>query len=130
MLMTHTQHVSSGLWGIALRFLLDRSECCIVREQAALLLINMTSQSSNTKALEDPLQGPVVTLDDDQVLTGLKALSALLHHYHFYQEVLTMLASYYPQPLIHPVAVAEHFSDFQFDFEVTLTTQGKVIIQC
>ena len=67
---TQCQHIIGGPWGAAFSILLDQSECSIVRQQAALLLVNLTSQqlpSSDTSSLSDVLYGPVVRNDETQV---------------------------------------------------------------
>ena len=67
---TQYQHIIGGPWGAAFSILLDQSECSIVRQQAALLLVNLTSQqlpSSDTNSPSDVLYGPVVRNDETQV---------------------------------------------------------------
>ena len=67
---TQCQHIIGGPWGAAFSVLLDQSECSIVRQQAALLLVNLTSQqlpSSDTSSPSDVLYGPVVRNDETQV---------------------------------------------------------------
>ncbi|XP_074644556.1 rotatin-like [Tubulanus polymorphus] len=108
-LVTSCQHLNSGIWGIALDILLDHYECSMVRRQAALLLINLTSQpmpSGIAEAVQNVWQGPVVQNEENGVsLVGTSALLILLHHRQFYQEILILLANYYPHPAIQPTSV-------------------------
>ncbi|XP_062593037.1 rotatin-like isoform X3 [Saccostrea cucullata] len=108
---SHCKHIPGGVWGVAFSILLDQSECSMVRQQAALLLVNMTSQSmpsSSVEAEQSTWQGPVVTDDESKVsLVGLTALIALLHHSHFYQEMLVVFTNFYAQPTIQQISVTD-----------------------
>ena len=78
---TQCQHIIGGPWGAAFSILLDQSECSIVRQQAALLLVNLTSQqlpSSDTSSPSDVLYGPVVRNDETQVDNRLHKLLCLV----------------------------------------------------
>ncbi|XP_077983359.1 rotatin-like [Glandiceps talaboti] len=114
MLSSCCQQIPGGLWGTVLTFLLDQSECSLVRQQAAALLVNLTSQPMPNVAVTDPSvrwQGPSVQDEETQVsLIGLPALIALLHHYQFYSEIVTMLNNYYADSTIVPVSIMEDTS--------------------
>ncbi|XP_071091563.1 rotatin-like [Haliotis cracherodii] len=103
------KHIPGGIWGAAFSILLDQSECSMVRQQAALLLVNLTSQtmpSGGVDGVQNTWQGPVVTDTEYEVsLVGLTALLALLHHSQFYQEMMMLLASLYSNPTVQPVSV-------------------------
>lgn len=111
LLTTNCKHVPGGIWAVAFSILLDQSECSMVRQQAALLLVNLTSQvmpSGSTEADHKTWQGPVVMDIEYQVsLVGLTALLALLHHCQFYREMTLLLSNYYPQPSIQPDITSE-----------------------
>ncbi|KAL5022092.1 hypothetical protein ScPMuIL_001247 [Solemya velum] len=110
MMTTNCKHIPGGIWGAAINILLDNSECSILRQQAGLILVNLTSQNMPSGSVEtqDIWQGPVVTDAEYGVsMAGLTALLALLHHMQFYQEIVVMVSKYYPQPAIHPVSVVE-----------------------
>ncbi len=67
---TQCQHIIGGPWGAAFGILLDQSECSMVREQAALVLVNLTSQpmlSGDVSTGADVLYGPVVRNEETQV---------------------------------------------------------------
>jgi rotatin len=128
---TQCQHITGGIWGAAFGILLDQAECSLVREQAALLLVNLTSQTMPTGNVEneaDVWQGPIVRNEDTRVsLMGLPALLALLHHSHFYKEMSVLLNNYYPQPAIHPVSVAGGPAlSSKASSQATMTTSGSV----
>ncbi|XP_078335545.1 rotatin-like [Crassostrea virginica] len=110
-LTSHCTHIPGGVWGVAFSILLDQSECSMVRQQAALLLVNMTSQSmpcGSVELEENVWQGPVVADTESKVsLVGLTALLALLHHSHFYQEMLVVFTNFYAQPTIQHVSAAD-----------------------
>ncbi|KAK2169790.1 hypothetical protein LSH36_7g17006 [Paralvinella palmiformis] len=128
---TQCQHIPGGIWGTAFSLLLDQTECSIVREQAALLLVNLTSQPMSSGSVETAAtvwQGPIVRNEETQVsLVGLSALLALLHHSQFYHEMMVLLSNYYPQPAIHPVSVAGRSpQSSHHTSQGTLTTTGSV----
>ncbi|XP_060080267.1 rotatin-like [Ylistrum balloti] len=108
---SHCKHIPGGIWGAAFSILLDQAECSMVRQQAALLLVNMTSQTMPCGSVEleqNVWQGPIVTDTEFEVsLVGLTALLALIHHSQFYQEMLVLLCNFYAQPTIQPVSVLE-----------------------
>ncbi|XP_014667682.1 PREDICTED: rotatin-like [Priapulus caudatus] len=90
--------IPGGLWGATLSYLLDHSEASIVREQAALVLVNLTSQplAESADYTDPPWLGPIVKDEESGVsLVGLPALLALLHHTHFYNQLADMLADFY-----------------------------------
>ena len=67
---TQCQHIAGGIWGVAFSILLDQSECSLVRQEAALLLLNLTSQklpNGSEENAADSWQGPVVHNEDTQV---------------------------------------------------------------
>ncbi|XP_056009232.1 rotatin-like isoform X2 [Ostrea edulis] len=108
---SNCKHIPGGVWGMAFSILLDQLECSMVRQQAALLLVNMTSQSMPCESVEleqNLWQGPIVTDTESKVsLVGLTALLALLHHSHFYQEMLMVFTNFYAQPVIQQISAAE-----------------------
>jgi len=109
---TQCHNVPGGIWGAAFGLLFDATECSAVREQAALLLVNLTSQSlpSNTNTdTQQPLdtvmwQGPVVRNEETQVsLVGLPALLVLLEHLKFFTNIHRLILSLSLQPTMYPV---------------------------
>lgn len=69
-LTSHCIHIPGGVWGVAFGILLDQSECSMVRQQAALLLVNMTSQPmpcGSVEMEENVWQGPVVADTESKV---------------------------------------------------------------
>ncbi|XP_069111957.1 rotatin-like isoform X2 [Argopecten irradians] len=108
---SHCKHIPGGIWGAAFSILLDQAECSMVRQQAALLLVNMTSQTMPCGSVEleqNVWQGPIVTDTEFEVsLVGLTALLALIHHSQFYHEMLVLLCNFYAQPTIQPVSALE-----------------------
>ncbi|XP_078688146.1 rotatin-like isoform X1 [Branchiostoma floridae x Branchiostoma belcheri] len=109
-LTTGCQQVTGGIWGTSISVLLDHTECSLVRQQAAAVLVNLTSQPLPTtpaQADDSAWQGPSVTDEDTGfTLVGLPALLALFHHCQFYTHVSFMLGNYYPHSVIQPVSVA------------------------
>ncbi|KAK7504713.1 hypothetical protein BaRGS_00004199, partial [Batillaria attramentaria] len=111
MVSSSCRHIPGGIWGAAFSVLLDQSECSIVRQQAALLLVNLTSQtipSTNIDmaASSNTWHGPVVMdVESNVSLVGLNALLALLHHSHFYQQLSAMFVSFFPSTVLQPVLV-------------------------
>ncbi|XP_076470158.1 rotatin-like isoform X2 [Babylonia areolata] len=114
MLVTsNCRHIPGGIWGAAFSILLDPSECSAVRQQAALLLVNLTSKTIPTITLDSPSpsspplwQGPVVMdVESNVSVVGLNALLALLHHSHFYQQLTAMLTSFFSSAVLQPVMV-------------------------
>ena len=67
---TQCQHIVGGIWGAAFNILLDRTECSVVRQQAALVLVNLISQpmpSGSVETASEIWQGPVVRDEETQV---------------------------------------------------------------
>ncbi|KAK3610373.1 hypothetical protein CHS0354_008649 [Potamilus streckersoni] len=130
---SNCKHIPGGIWGAAFSILLDQSECSMVKEQAALLLVNLTSQTMPTGTVDTEQniwQGPVVTDTEYQVsLIGLTALLALLHHSQFYREMLIVLSNYYPQPSIYPPVSSDiflsHVSGSSSDTTLGSNTRGN-----
>ncbi|KAK3086250.1 hypothetical protein FSP39_015771, partial [Pinctada imbricata] len=125
------KHIPGGIWGAAFSILLDQLECSMVRQQAALLLVNLTSQTMPCGSVElehNIWQGPIVTDTDFEVsLVGLTALLALLHHSQFYQEMLVVLTNFYAQPTIQTAAVMDlvNYNVSTSSSETTLSTTGN-----
>ena len=108
---TQCHNVPGGIWGAAFGLLFDATECSAVRQQAALLLVNLTSQSLPSDAdMQQPLdtvmwQGPVVRNEETQVsLVGLPALLVLLEHLKFFGNVHRLISSLSLEPTVRPVA--------------------------
>lgn len=103
--------------------------CILLCHQAALLLVNLTSQSLPAGTNENDYktwQGPVVMDTEYQVsLVGLTALLALLHHCQFYREMTVLLSSYYPQPNIQPTVTSEVYQLSASNSENTLSMLGR-----
>jgi len=101
----------------------------ILYYQAALLLVNLTSESLPTGTTENDYKtcpGPVVMDTEYGVsLVGLTALLALLHHCQFYREMTILLSSYYPQPNIQPAVTSEVCQLSASNSENTLSMLGK-----
>ena len=67
---TQCQQMPGGIWGGAFSVLLDQSECSLVRQQAALLLVNMTSLTMPSGSVEtgaNVWQGPIIRNEETQV---------------------------------------------------------------
>ncbi|ELU06616.1 hypothetical protein CAPTEDRAFT_220120 [Capitella teleta] len=129
-LATQCQHIPGGIWGAAFSLLLDQSECSLVREQAAHLLVNLTSKPLPTEATDSAAnvwQGPIVQNEDNLTsLVGLPALQALLQFSQFFPEMVTVLAQYYSQPAIHPVSIAGQSSfTTPTESQLTMTTNDS-----
>ena len=61
-------------------------------------------------------------------LVGLTALLALLHHSHFYQEMLVVFTNFYAQPTIQHVSAADLMMSSQLSSassESTMSTTGE-----
>ncbi|BFZ19694.1 hypothetical protein BsWGS_22732 [Bradybaena similaris] len=103
------KHISGGIWGVSFSILLDSLECSLVRQQAALLLVNLTSQpmpSGDVDTRPGTWHGPLVTDTEYQVmLVGVKALVSLLEHTNFYGAVAELLDLLYTSSLIQPILV-------------------------
>ncbi|XP_052063673.1 rotatin-like [Mytilus californianus] len=131
MMTLNCKHIPGGIWGAALSILLDHTECSMVRQQAALLLVNLTSQSMPCGTVElqsDAWQGPIVTDTEFEVsLVGLSALLALLHHSQFYSEVLVMLSNFYAQPVIQPDIWMQTSQQSPRSSESTFSSVGDVL---
>ncbi|CAH1270656.1 RTTN [Branchiostoma lanceolatum] len=129
-LTTGCQQVTGGIWGTSISVLLDHTECSLVRQQAAAILVNLTSQALPTtpaQANDSAWQGPSVTDEDTGfTLVGLPALLALLHHCQFYTHVSFMLGNYYPHSVIQPVSVAfRQATESQSDTGGTTSTSAS-----
>ncbi|XP_021941770.1 rotatin isoform X2 [Zootermopsis nevadensis] len=88
-LLSGLSTIAGGMWGAGLSFLLDHEEACLVREQAAILLTNLSSHSTGGATLSlfrAPLNSAEVPL------TGVQALESLLSQCNFYGEVATVLS--------------------------------------
>ncbi|XP_029446758.1 rotatin isoform X2 [Rhinatrema bivittatum] len=97
-LVDSCQNISGGLWGTVLNILLDKSECSMVRREAAFILQNLLVIPMPD--MEDPKdyvwQGPCVHDEESGVsLIGKPALQALLYHYHFYEQLNQMVNNCY-----------------------------------
>nr|XP_036856650.1 rotatin [Manis javanica] len=91
------QNISGGLWGTVLSLLLDGSECCMVRREAAFILQNLLVIPMPSVIVKDyTWQGPCVHDEDSGLsLVGKPALQALLYHCHFYEQLNQMVKSCY-----------------------------------
>ncbi|ESO98430.1 hypothetical protein LOTGIDRAFT_231452 [Lottia gigantea] len=112
MMTNNCKHIPGGIWGAVFTILLNHSECSIVRQQAAQVLVNLTSQTMPSGNIEskstssNKWQGPVVTDEEFQLtLVGLPALLALLHHSNFYQQMVVLLSNFYPYASVQTVNV-------------------------
>ncbi|XP_061421634.1 rotatin isoform X1 [Lethenteron reissneri] len=96
-LVAACQNISGGLWGTALKILLDQYESSMVRLEAASILQNLLvlpMPASADEAGDGCWQGPCVHDEDtDLSLVGLPALLALLYHCRFYQHFAGMIAN-------------------------------------
>ncbi|XP_059138641.1 rotatin-like [Physella acuta] len=124
LLMTaNCKHIPGGLWGAAFSVLLDPQECCMVRQQAGYILINLTSQampSGQVETTEGTWHGPLVIDPDCQLmLTGTEALRALLEHTSLFACVAQLLDSLYTSSLIQPVLVSTDLEDTDSTFSTT-----------
>ncbi|XP_070189691.1 rotatin-like isoform X1 [Littorina saxatilis] len=124
------KHIPGGIWGAAFSVLLDPSECSIVRQQAALLLVNLTSETipstTGDATSASVWQGPVVTdVDSNVSLVGLNALLALLHHSHFYPQLSAMLSSFFPSTVLQPVLVTTEVPLHSLDSSQTTVTSTE-----
>ncbi|KAJ7338639.1 hypothetical protein JRQ81_012541, partial [Phrynocephalus forsythii] len=96
-LVQSCQNISGGLWGTVLNILLDKSECSMVRREAAFILQNLLVVPLPTEEVTDPIwQGPCVHDEEFGLsLTGKPALQALLYHCHFYEHLNEMVKECY-----------------------------------
>ncbi|XP_030068547.1 rotatin [Microcaecilia unicolor] len=88
------QNISGGLWGTILNVLLDQSECSMVRREAAYILQNLLviPMPDGEDSKDCTWQGPCVHDEESGMsLIGRPALQALLHHYHFYEQLNWMV---------------------------------------
>uniref|UniRef100_S4RPM5 Rotatin n=1 Tax=Petromyzon marinus TaxID=7757 RepID=S4RPM5_PETMA len=96
-LVAACQNISGGLWGTALKILLDQYESSMVRLEAASILQNLLvlpMPASAVEAGDGCWQGPCVHDEDtDLSLVGLPALLALLYHCRFYQHFAGMISN-------------------------------------
>ncbi|CAL1547091.1 unnamed protein product [Lymnaea stagnalis] len=125
------KHIPGGLWGAAFSILLDPEECCMVRQQAALLLVNLTAQpmpSGDVETTPGTWQGPLVIDPDYQLmLIGTNALVALLDHTNFYASLADLLNSLYTSSLVQPVlatTVISKMMESSLDISVSSDTTG------
>ncbi|WAR12009.1 RTTN-like protein, partial [Mya arenaria] len=128
LLTANCKHIPGGIWAAALSILLDTSECSIVRQQAALLLVNLTSTplpSGTSEGEQRIWAGPIVMDTEYGVsLTGLPALLALVEHCQLYREMTVMLSAYHPQPAVQPTLTSEIQQLSQSASENTLSVLG------
>ncbi|KAF7245226.1 Rotatin [Varanus komodoensis] len=91
------QNISGGLWGTVINILLDKSECSMVRREAAFILQNLLVIPLPTEEAKDPIwQGPCVHDEESGLsLIGKTALQALLYHCHFYEHLNEMVNECY-----------------------------------
>ncbi|XP_042319434.1 rotatin isoform X2 [Sceloporus undulatus] len=91
------RNISGGLWGTVINILLDKSECSMVRREAAFILQNLLVIPLSSEEVKDTIwQGPCVHDEESGVsLTGKPALLALLYHCHFYEHLSEMVKECY-----------------------------------
>uniref|UniRef100_A0A6J0TVC1 Rotatin n=1 Tax=Pogona vitticeps TaxID=103695 RepID=A0A6J0TVC1_9SAUR len=96
-LVESCRNISGGLWGTVLNILLDKTECSMVRREAAFILQNLLVIPLPTEEVKDPIwQGPCVHDEEFGLsLTGKPALQALLYHCHFYEHLNEMVKECY-----------------------------------
>ncbi|XP_070603560.1 rotatin isoform X2 [Erythrolamprus reginae] len=87
------RNISGGLWGTVINILLDKSECSMVRREAAFILQNLLVIPLPTEEAKDSnWQGPCVHDEATGLsLSGKPALQALLYHCHFYEHLNEMV---------------------------------------
>uniref|UniRef100_A0A670ZPV2 Rotatin n=1 Tax=Pseudonaja textilis TaxID=8673 RepID=A0A670ZPV2_PSETE len=87
------QNISGGLWGTVINILLDKSECSMVRREAAFILQNLLVIPLPTEEAKDSnWQGPCVHDEATGLsLSGKPALQALLYYCHFYEHLNEMV---------------------------------------
>ncbi|XP_032078942.1 rotatin isoform X1 [Thamnophis elegans] len=87
------QNISGGLWGTVINILLDKSECSMVRREAAFILQNLlVIPLPSEEAKDSNWQGPCVHDEATGLsLSGKPALQALLYHCHFYEHLNEMV---------------------------------------
>lgn len=129
LLSNNCKHIPGGIWGAAFSILLDPTECSMVRQQAALLLVNLTSETIPNMGAETTAatvwQGPVVMdVDSNVSLAGLSALLALLSHSHFYQQFAGMLGSFFPASVLQPVLVTTQVPLHSLDASLASATSS------
>uniref|UniRef100_T1J497 Rotatin N-terminal domain-containing protein n=1 Tax=Strigamia maritima TaxID=126957 RepID=T1J497_STRMM len=100
-LMTNLEDISGGIWGAAFSFLLDSIEVTCVKEQAALLLVNLTRHlitDGNNNLIAQNLT--VKDSSTNELLIGVDALRALLHLSNFFENVVYLISCYVHQQLM------------------------------
>ncbi|XP_069703739.1 rotatin isoform X2 [Periplaneta americana] len=92
-LLSGLSSIAGGAWGAGLSFLLDHEEASIVREQAALLLSNLSSHSVLASGESATLNLCHASLNSIEVpQTGVEAVLSLLSQSNFYREVALLLS--------------------------------------
>ncbi|XP_013784879.1 rotatin-like [Limulus polyphemus] len=103
------RQVSGGIWGAALSFLLDHREASSVREQAALILCNLTVLSLTTENNRCVHSDKGTVIHDPRVSAsalGLAALRTVLQHSSFYKEMVVLISNSYYEENIPLLAIS------------------------
>ncbi|XP_076347162.1 LOW QUALITY PROTEIN: rotatin homolog anastral spindle 3 [Tachypleus tridentatus] len=102
------RQVSGGIWGAALSFLLDHREASSVREQAALILCNLTVLSLTTENNRSVHSDEGAAIHDPRISAsalGLAALRTVLQHSSFYKEMVVLITNSYCEEHIPLLAI-------------------------
>ncbi|XP_076061737.1 rotatin-like isoform X3 [Oratosquilla oratoria] len=84
-------HVSGGVWGAALSYLLASNRSSLQRTAAAQLLLNLTSSTAPEDLKNFPVVADTVT---GESLEGVAALMLLLEHCNFYVSMSSTFAQF------------------------------------
>lgn len=110
---------NGGIWELIIGLLLDPTEASLVREQIALLMVNLTSSTGvfGTKLNEQTIESRVLVNEVSETLSYFDALLEVLQLSNFYQHVAMLLSSFYPHPRLRHKIVAN--SNVPSDSEVS-----------
>ncbi|KAJ9599098.1 hypothetical protein L9F63_010435, partial [Diploptera punctata] len=95
--------MAGGVWGAGLSFLLEHEEASLVREQAALLLTNLSSHSATATT-----GGATLSMCDIPVetgrepMTGLEAVLSIITHCNLFGEIAIILSRLYMNETLDP----------------------------
>jgi len=108
------QHISGGIWEMALAVYLDHSECAAVRSQACQIINNLMCHPFGGKQ-KSSTQGPIIKcINEDrselgQSLHGLPALVYLLSSSHIINHIALILTSYHAHSCVRSPGALQRF---------------------
>ncbi|CAM1292748.1 Uncharacterised protein g531 [Pycnogonum litorale] len=114
LIVSQMYHISGGIWGAALSFLVDHTEASAVREQAALLLCNLVGYlfisdrndvDEKKRSSLDCLANAREKIAPDSI-ANKEALMNLILHSGLFSEVSFMVENFYPSPVVKTVDIS------------------------